>query len=253
MVLVLVMSLSGSLFAATSGVLYPGWGTTLNGKPVYFSVRIVAGDRIQTSHNPSMITFAGEELEMGTDSFLVLGDSSLLECGTIVVRVGKAGIIDGHSFPALAAKELLHSVSPSCGESLPDAPSAIRNEQDFPSFNKTQTHHSTVPAATGPFYSYLDFSVASPSFWGVNGLMFGSSIVSAQLTQNCLRAGACTDVPRPLRSSAAMYGAGLPAAAGVSYFTYYLKSKGYRWWFVPAAVVIGGNIVVSTHAAHYSH
>jgi hypothetical protein len=50
-----------------------------------------------------------------------------------------------------------------------------------------------------------------------------------------------------------MYGAGLPVAAGVAYFTYYLKSKGDRWWFVPAAVVIGGNLVVSVHAAHYSH
>jgi hypothetical protein len=50
-----------------------------------------------------------------------------------------------------------------------------------------------------------------------------------------------------------MYGAGLPAAAGVSYLSYYLKKKGDRWWFLPEALVTVSDVVLSVHAAHYSH
>src|SRR5579862_3630152 len=105
-------------------------------------------------------------------------------------------------------------------------------------------------AATGGWL--FDARIIDRSFVEVNGMMFGSSLAAAELTQRCLPTGACTDVPDAFRSRAAMYGAGLPAAAAVVYLGYYFKSKGYRWWFVPAAIATAGNVIVSAHAAHFS-
>jgi hypothetical protein len=252
LLVVLVMLLSGTLFADSSGVLYPGWGTTLNAKLVYFSVRISAGDHIQTANDPSVITFGGAELEMAANSDFVVGDSFLLGCGTIVVRSGKAEVSDGKTSSALAAGEILHSSSPGCGDSLPDAPSAVRNQHDFVSTRKTgKRYDSAPPAAIGGLYG--NFKAANWPFWTVNGAMFGSTLVAAEFTYKCLEAGACTSVPDSFHSRKVMLAAGAPALLGVSYLDYYLKSKGKRWWFVPSALVIAGDIVVAEHAARYSH
>lgn len=252
LLVVTVMLLSGSLFADSSGILYPGWGTTLNGKPVYFSVLISAGDHIQTASERSVITFGGAELEMAADSTLVLGDPVVLGCGTIVVRSGNPKVSDGTNSAAFAAGETLHSTSPGCGDALPDAPSAVLDEQDFVSTRRTGKRYSSAPpAAIGGLYG--EFKIANWPFWTVNGVMFGSTLVAAQFTHTCLEAGACTSVPDTFHSRKVMLETGLPALLGVSYLDFYLKRKGKRWWFVPSAIVIADDIVVAEHAARYSH
>lgn len=249
---VIVMMLSRSLFAGSAGVLYPGWGTTVNGKPVYFSVLISSGDHIQTAHDSSVITFGGAELEMAANTDLVVGDLFLLGCGTIVVRVGNAEVSDGKSPSALTAGAIFHSSSSGCGDPLPDAPSAVRNHQNFISAHKERnSYDSAAPAATGGLFG--EFKIANWPFWTVNGAMYSSALVAAELTHKCLEAGACTSVPDTFHSRKVMLAAGVPALLGVSYLDYYLKRKGKRWWFVPSAVVILGDIVVAEHAARYSH
>jgi hypothetical protein len=60
-------------------------------------------------------------------------------------------------------------------------------------------------------------------------------------------------VPDAFHRRLAMAGVGMPVVAGVSYLTYRLKEKNFRWWYLPAALVTSGNIIVSVHAARYSH
>lgn len=249
--LLFTMLLSGTLFADSSGILYPGWGTTLNGKPIYFSVRITAGDQIQTANESSMITFGGAELEITPNSTMVIGHSLVLGCGTIIIRFGKADVSDGKSIAALAAGEMLHSAPAGCGATLADAPSAVRSGQDLQSARKWR-HKNTAPAAaTGGLFG--DLRLENWTYWTVNGAMFGSSLAAAEFTHTCLLAGACSSVPDTFHSRVTMFEVGVPAMVGVSYLDFYLKKKGYRWWFVPPALVTIGNVIVATHAARYSH
>ena len=118
---------------------------------------------------------------------------------------------------------------------LPEAPSAV-------------IRRSAPPAAAAP--------IAGPEardkyFMLVNGLMFSSSIADVELTNRCFQTPACTAVPGPLRSRAALYGMGLTTDVGVSVLGYYLKRSGHRWWYVPAAIVTVGNVIYSVHAARY--
>jgi hypothetical protein len=249
--LVFVMLLTGSTFADSSKTLHPGWGTTLNGKPVYFSVRIAPGDQIKTANESSMITFGGAELEVSPNSTLVIGDSFVLGSGTIVSRFGKAEISNDQSSIALASGEAMHSASSGCN-TLPDAPSAVRDSRELQASRKARKRHTTAPAAAiGGLYG--DLKIANWPFWTVNGAMWGSSLAAAEFTHTCLQAGACSSVPDTLHSRKVMLATGVPALLGVSYLDYYLKKKGTRWWFVPPALVTVGNIVVATHGARYSH
>jgi len=246
-----MMLLSGTLFADSSGILYPGSGTTVNGKPVYFSVRITAGDQIRTANEASTITFGGAELEIAPDSTMVIGHSLILGCGTIIIRFGKADISDGKSIAALAAGEMLHSASSGCGDTVADAPSAVRSEQNLQSTRKWRRKYTTPAAATGGIFG--DLRSENWTYWTANGAMFGSSLAAAEFTHTCLLAGACSFLPDTLHSRVTMFETGLPALVGISYLDFYLKKKGYRWWFIPPALVTIGNVVVATHAARYSH
>lgn len=251
--LVFVMWCTGSLFADSSGVtLYPGRGATVNGKAVYYSVLVRGGDRVQTATEIGKITVGDMELEMAPNTIIFVGEPFVLDCGSVVVRSGVAKISDGKVTASFAVGESAHSISTLCGALLPDAPGAVWSGQKRGMFSRFAQHSGPAPGAS-PGILGIDSRIANWSYWTINGAMFGSSVITARLTQNCLRSGSCSGVPHAFRGSAAMYGAGLSAAAGVSCLTYYLKSKGYRWWFVPAALVTGGNLVVSTHAARYSH
>jgi hypothetical protein len=246
-----VILLTGSLFANSSETLYPGWGTSLNGKAVYFSVLIKAGDQVQTIGVSSKISFGSVDLEMAPNSILVVGTPFALSCGTVVVELGTAEISDGTTVASFAVGEVAHSASPYCGNPLPDAPSTVRSQQeDAKERSSRKVAHSAQPSATGGMV-FTDFEATHWPFM-VSSTMLSSSIVAAQLTHKCLEAGACTFVPEAFHRRLVMLGVGLPVEAGVSYFTYYFKKKGYRWWFVPAALVTVGDVVVSVHAAHYS-
>jgi len=121
---------------------------------------------------------------------------------------------------------------------LPDAPN--------PAPRKTTSYSSwTVrPMATGE-------KIIDKEFVAANGLMFGSSIATVELTHRCLENGACSLVPRALVRRRAMYGVGLPAEAGITVLGYYLKRGGHNWWLVPAALVTAGNTVYAVHAAQH--
>ena len=247
----IMMLLTGSLFAESSAaILYPGRGATVNGNAVYSSVLLAGGDRVQTATAIGKITAGVLELEMAPNTVIFIGEPLVLDCGSVVVRSGMAEVSDGKITARFAVGESAHAISTFCGALVPDAPSAGWSERDRKASPRLTRNAGPAPAAS-PGVLHADFKVANWSYWTVNGAMLSSSLTSVQLTQECLHSGACSFVPNAFHSRAAMYGAGLSAAAGVSYLSYYLKRKGYRWWFVPAAVVTAGNIAVSTHAAHY--
>jgi hypothetical protein len=251
--LMIMMLLSGSALAGSEGVLYPGWGTTLNGTPVYFSVLLRTGYQVQTASEVSRLSFGEVYMDIAPHSILVVGDPFVLSCGAILIRSGTAEVSDGQKTASFAIGESVHSATMPCGgDILPDAPSAVKSKQDLPGTMQFGRISGAVPvAATGGLY--FDYRVANWPFWTMNGAMLGSSLVSVSLTHRCLEAGACTLLPDAFHRRMVMYGAGLPAVAVVSYLGYYLKSEHHRWWFVPAALVTAGNVVISTHAAHYSH
>ena len=249
--LAIIMLLTGSLFAESSAaILYPGRGTTVNGKAVYTSVLLASGDRVQTATVTGKITAGVLELEMAPNTVIFIGEPLVLDCGSVVVRSGTVEVSDGKITAHFAVGESAHAISAFCGAVVPDAPSAVWSERNQKTSPRSARNGGAAPAAS-PGVLYTDFKVANWSYWTVNGAMFSSSFISVHLTQECLHAGACSFVPDAFHSRAAMYGVGLPAAAGVSYLSYYLKRKGYRWWFVPAALVTAGNVAVSAHAAHY--
>lgn len=256
LLLVIMMLLSGSLFAASSAaILYSGQDTPVNGKPVRVNALLAVGDRVQTVTARGKIRATGMEPDIAPNTSAAIEEPIILNSGTVVDRPAAVAISDGKSTASLGAGESADAPSNSSGSTLPDAPSAVRSEQEQPSpptSRRLRRSAGAVPAATAGVLN-VDSHVANWSYWTVNGVMLSSSVVSAELTQKCLHSGACDFVPDAFHRRGAMYGAGLSAATGVSYFSYYLKSKGYRWWFVPAALVTAGNIVVSTHAAHYSH
>jgi hypothetical protein len=249
--LAIIMLLTGSLFAESSAaILYPGRGATVNGKAAYTSVLLASGDRVQTATAIGKITAGVLELEMAPNTVIFIGEPLVLDCGSVVVRSGTAEVSDGKITAHFAVGESAHAISAFCGAVVPDAPSAVWSERNQKTSPRSARNGGAAPAAS-PGVLYTDFKVANWSYWTVNGAMFSSSFISVHLTQECLHAGACSFVPDAFHSRAAMYGVGLPAAAGVSYLSYYLKRKGYRWWFVPAALVTAGNVAVSAHAAHY--
>lgn len=232
-----------------AGSVYPGNDTKLNGVPVYVSALIKSGDRVQTGEAIGTLTVGTVSLVLGLNTTVVIQEALILKCGVVFVQSGTIAINNGKDTFSFKTGQTAYSASTSCEVGLPDSPGTVRTQEDrlSPSYKRPGS------PATATRGLYFDARVTDLSFIAVNGVMFGSSIATAELTQRCLSSGACTDVPDAFRSRAAMYAAGMPAAAGVVYLGYYLKRKEYRWWFVPAALVTLGNLVVSTHAAHYSH
>jgi hypothetical protein len=248
--IVLIMTFAGPLLADSTGALYPGFGTTINGNAVYFGTIIKEGYQVKTAGETSLITYGGAELAIYPNTTVIVGEPLVLTCGTVVIRSGSIQINDGRSTTRFQIGQSVHSASTSCGTLLPDAPSVERSKHHLNFSRGSQGSEGAPAPATGGIFNEEG---GNWLYWSVNGAMLGSSVLAADLTQKCLEAGACTFVPHAFHSHIAMYGAGLPAAAGVAYLSYRLKAKRYRWWFVPAALVTTGNIVVSVHAAHYSH
>jgi len=89
-------------------------------------------------------------------------------------------------------------------------------------------------------------------FWAIQGLMLGSIIASVETTHNCLQAGSCTAIPSAFQSRTAMYNIELPVAAGVSFLSYVMKNRGSHWWYLPPAIVIGADTLLTVHSARAS-
>jgi hypothetical protein len=229
-------------------IVYPGQDMTVNGMPVYVSARLKIGDRVKTGEATSKIIVGSVILELGLETTVEIGEPLNLICGVIVVRNGTITINDGKNTASFTSGQTAYATSTSCGSGLPDSPGAAQSSAD--SGSRSKSRQGALTPATGGWA--FDSRVMTWSFWAVNAAMFSSSIVAAETTHNCLVARACTFVPDTFHRRRNMYLVGMPVAAGVSYFGYYLKRKGYRWWFVPNALVTVGNVVVITHAVHYS-
>jgi hypothetical protein len=233
----------------TEFTVYPGPEVTLNGMPVYVSARIKTGDRVKTSGATGKLTVGNVILDLGLETTIVIQEPIVLNCGVISVRSGTIAINDGKKTLSFSAGQTAYATSTSCGGQLPDSPGTAQAEANSESTQRSQSrHHIPSEAASGLIF---DAREAGWPFWAANAAMFGSSVAAAEMTHKCLEAGACSFVPDTFHRRRNMYLIGMPVAAGVSYFSYHLKRKGYRWWFVPAALVTVGNVVVITHAARY--
>jgi len=139
---------------------------------------------------------------------------------------------------------------------LPDAPSATKpasapDPTAAPAVKRES--HAAPPAAVGGPLS-VDRSVADRNYLLVTGGMFGASVADAELTIRCLQQHtSCNDVPPSLRSRVALYGIGIPADLGITYLTYHMKKKHSRIWYVPATLVTGANVFLSTRAYRWMH
>jgi len=128
---------------------------------------------------------------------------------------------------------------------IPDSPGAFRIVAP-----KRETEQA---APSGKSAEKPDKSVSRVAFWSLQGLMFGSAIAAAETTHNCIQSGSCTEIPVQFRTRAAMYSAGLPVAAGIAILSYEMKKHGNRWWFVPPAMVIAADGLVTSHSVKYSN
>ena len=122
------------------------------------------------------------------------------------------------------------------GGPLPDAPA--------PSNDHTPPSAIGRPTAGGEHMMDKEFFLST-------GVLFGSTFANVELTHRCLESGACSLVPRTIVQRRYLYGISLPADAGITVLSYYLKRSQRKWWFVPAAVVTAGNVVYGIHAAEH--
>ena len=147
--LVVVMLLAGSLFADSSAtILYPGRGTTVNGKAAYYSVLLVGGDRVQTATTMGKITAGLMDLDMAPNTIIFIGEPLVLDCGSVIVRSGMAEVSDGKITTSFAAGESAHAISTFCGASVPDAPSAVWSERNRETSPRSTPNAGAAPAAT---------------------------------------------------------------------------------------------------------
>jgi hypothetical protein len=138
------------------------------------------------------------------------------------------------------------------GSALPDAPSSAKPDtssaEPAPSpAIRRDAPHGAPPAATGGPLG-VDRGVADRNYLLFTGAMFSASIFDAELTMRCTEQKTCVYLPNSLRSRTALYGIGIPADLGISYFTYYMKKKHSRIWYLPDALVTVANFYVGVHA-----
>lgn len=249
LLLVILIIAAGSLAAQTSPrIVYAGGDTTLNGNLLYQAAALKAGDKVQTGSGGTKITLGDSELELSPDTLVVIGsDVKSIEVlrGRVKVISGNISVSETGATTTLTAGQSTTASAPT-GGALPDAPSATR-EPEPPSPVSRRRQYSAGVAASGRGGLGLERQSGGWAYWTLTSAMFASSIVNAEYANKCIDQNSCTSIPDPFRSRAAMYGAGLPAEAGVAYLTAYLKGKGKRWWFVPAAAVTAGNIYVAHH------
>lgn len=155
---------------------------------------------------------------------LMLVATALLACSQLSLAAPQNSIPNNETEPA----------APEVHRSYPDAPSVVKRRREVP---RPAAKNGALHAADRKYMALL-------------GTMLAFSVVDAEETNKCFEAHTCAFLPVLLRSRGALYGAGLPAAAGVAYLSYKLKDHGHRWWFVPFIVITAANIRVAYHAAH---
>jgi hypothetical protein len=135
-------------------------------------------------------------------------------------------------------------------EPLPDAPSAQpsshnRAEQAAPPAAGSVMARAMSPRSEKP--------VADRTYYLVNGTMFAVGIANVELAHQCVVQHDCTLSQLPTTSRIGMYAMALPANLFTSAVSYKLKQKGYRWWFVPPALVTAAQIYSAGHMVRRMH
>jgi hypothetical protein len=253
--LLVILAVAASSFAAETSprIVYAGGGTTLNGNLLYYAAPLQPGDKVQTGGGGTKMTISDAEVELSGNTIVIMGNalnSLELVCGQLNVTAGTVSVVKGSENVTLTAGQSTSvNDSSACGTSLPDAPSALADSQQPPApmGSRARRQHSASVPAPGRGGLRLENPSLGASYWALTGAMFASSIVNAEYANKCIDQNSCTSIPDPFRSRAAMYGAGLPAEAGVAYITAYLKGKGKRWWFVPEVAVTAANAYVAYH------
>lgn len=147
---ILTMLLSGSLFSVTPViVLYPNRGTTINGIPVYASVRLAAGDRVQTTTDAGKVTVDSAEVELAPRSIIEIEAALILNRGSILVRSGTVAVSNGGSITSLMTGQSARAALPD-GGALPEAPSATRCDSkpaSSPPSRQRGRHAGAIPTA----------------------------------------------------------------------------------------------------------
>lgn len=149
----------------------------------------------------------------------------------------------GSGFGETAQQE--QSSAPGATNTLPDAPSAISQ----PEGRQDRVVSSEQPASRPP-RAPANTTVGT-TFLLANGLLFGSSILNAEMIARC-RPGACQAVPDAIRNRGDLYGIAIPSSLAVTYISYRLKRSGTRMWVLPVALFTVGNVVYAAHAAQFS-
>jgi hypothetical protein len=82
--------------------------------------------------------------------------------------------------------------------------------------------------------------------------MFGSVAAAVESTHRCLNAGSCTAIPNALQSRSAMYSVGVPVSVGIAILSYEMKKRGNHWWYLPPAIVVAADSLLTVHGLRAS-
>jgi len=133
---------------------------------------------------------------------------------------------------------------------LPDAPQAAL-AQVLPRLDSALSLGGKQQAPAPPIREGYDRKVVDKKFLVVTGLLVGSTVTDIELIMRCRASGACSAVPSSIAQRSKLYPIGIGGDGAVTLLGYYLKSHRQRWWAVPAAILITGNVIYSVHAAKY--
>lgn len=142
---------------------------------------------------------------------------------------------------------LLLAIAAFAGET-PDAPSATRanmartsaaalSTSSATSFDASEWTEMIAPAA--PKKKVLD-----KKFYALTGIATALTVMDFEMTQHCLGNHTCVEAdPLMPTSRAGMYGSSMPVNAALYYWSYRLKAKGSKVWWLPTAAAIASHAV----------
>ena len=149
----------------------------------------------------------------------------------------------------LAAALLLASIG--FAAEHPDAPSATRANA-----LRNSSVLNTAPASSFDLYEWTMVSpVIAPSiverkkvvdkkFLILTGIATGLTVMDFEMTQHCLGKRTCVESdPLMPTSRAGMYASSAPVNAALYYWSYRMKAKGKRLWWVPTVAAIASHAV----------
>jgi len=129
----------------------------------------------------------------------------------------------------------------------PDAPSAARAASVVPvatlrmppvsAFDAAEWSGMIAPVA--PKKKVLD-----KKFYALTGIATALTVMDFEMTQHCLGNHTCVEADPLMPSSrAGMYASSIPVNAALYYWSYRLKAKGSRVWWLPTVAAIASHAV----------